>query len=366
MLQAALLPPAPLVWVFLQQFMMMRMLLSTGLRKFLPIPLPACGMLSLPGWDVGSPQLAGAGDSGDHGQAVMPMGTQTQSCCSSLPQAGALHLHLGRGAGRRPPATLLHHQQRGATLLPPELLHPVAERVPCPRWVRGVAPGCPKGSGLGLAPLAAHPMPSLPSGLWNLIFLFSNLSLVFLMPFAYFFTESEGFAGSKKVSDSASIPPAVPCPSLTPLPQGIMARVYETSVVLLLLTLLVLGMVWVASAIVSNDAASRQSLYGGCCRGAWGSGGAASGPGAEGMPGAGGLTLLPPQTSGNTTCPTSTPASRSLACCFCCVSRGMFPRGALAPVACPAVGVGALECPAGSRGCSLQMVLGSGGVTVQD
>ncbi|XP_075593656.1 protein LMBR1L isoform X3 [Balearica regulorum gibbericeps] len=76
--------------------------------------------------------------------------------------------------------------------------------------------------------------------LWNLVFLFSNLSLVFLMPFAYFFTESEGFAGSKK---------------------GIMARVYETSVVLLLLTLLVLGMVWVASAIISNDAASRQSLY---------------------------------------------------------------------------------------------------------
>ncbi|NXG49898.1 LMBRL protein, partial [Psilopogon haemacephalus] len=69
---------------------------------------------------------------------------------------------------------------------------------------------------------------SLIHGLWNLVFLFSNLSLVFLMPFAYFFTESEGFAGSKK---------------------GIMARVYETSVVLLLLSLLVLGMVWVASAI---------------------------------------------------------------------------------------------------------------------
>ncbi|XP_066841773.1 protein LMBR1L isoform X2 [Anser cygnoides] len=81
---------------------------------------------------------------------------------------------------------------------------------------------------------------SLIHGLWNLVFLFSNMSLVFLMPFAYFFTESEGFAGSKK---------------------GIMARVYETSVVLLLLTLLVLGMVWVASAIVGNNAASRQSLY---------------------------------------------------------------------------------------------------------
>ncbi|XP_078057379.1 limb region 1 homolog-like protein isoform X3 [Mustelus asterias] len=60
------------------------------------------------------------------------------------------------------------------------------------------------------------------------------------MPFAYFFTESEGFAGSKK---------------------GIMARVYETFVVLFLLTLLVLGIVWVASAIINDDAASRESLY---------------------------------------------------------------------------------------------------------
>lgn len=43
------------------------------------------------------------------------------------------------------------------------------------------------------------------SGLWNLVFLFSNLSLVFLMPFAYFFTESEGFAGSKKVRNVISV-----------------------------------------------------------------------------------------------------------------------------------------------------------------
>lgn len=41
-----------------------------------------------------------------------------------------------------------------------------------------------------------------------------------------------------------------------------MARVYETFVVLLLLTLLVLGMVWVASAILDQDGASRESLYG--------------------------------------------------------------------------------------------------------
>uniref|UniRef100_A0A3B5LDZ9 Limb development membrane protein 1-like n=1 Tax=Xiphophorus couchianus TaxID=32473 RepID=A0A3B5LDZ9_9TELE len=75
--------------------------------------------------------------------------------------------------------------------------------------------------------------------LWNLVFLFSNLSLVFLMPFAYFFTESEGFAGSKK---------------------GVMARVYEAVVLLILLALLVLGIVWVASALL-HDNVARQSLY---------------------------------------------------------------------------------------------------------
>uniref|UniRef100_A0A3Q2XDN0 Limb development membrane protein 1-like n=1 Tax=Hippocampus comes TaxID=109280 RepID=A0A3Q2XDN0_HIPCM len=80
---------------------------------------------------------------------------------------------------------------------------------------------------------------SLIHGLWNLVFLFSNLSLVFLMPFAYFFTESEGFVGSKK---------------------GVMARVYEAVVLLLLLALLVLGIVWVASALL-HDNLARKSLY---------------------------------------------------------------------------------------------------------
>lgn len=42
-------------------------------------------------------------------------------------------------------------------------------------------------------------MISLSLGLWNLMSLFSNLCLFVLMPFAYFFLESEGFAGSKKV-----------------------------------------------------------------------------------------------------------------------------------------------------------------------
>ncbi|KAL1006803.1 hypothetical protein UPYG_G00077340 [Umbra pygmaea] len=81
---------------------------------------------------------------------------------------------------------------------------------------------------------------SLIHGLWNLVSLFSNLCLFVLMPFAYFFLESEGFAGSKK---------------------GIKSRVLETFVMLFLLGLLILGIVWVASALIDHDAASMESLY---------------------------------------------------------------------------------------------------------
>ena len=42
------------------------------------------------------------------------------------------------------------------------------------------------------------------AGLWNQIFFLSNLALFILMPFAYFFTEAEGFSGSKKVSAAFS------------------------------------------------------------------------------------------------------------------------------------------------------------------
>lgn len=43
-----------------------------------------------------------------------------------------------------------------------------------------------------------------------------------------------------------------------------MARVYETAVMLLLLSLLVLGIVWVASALLHHNTA-RESLYGEGC-----------------------------------------------------------------------------------------------------
>lgn len=56
----------------------------------------------------------------------------------------------------------------------------------------------------------------LSLGLWNLVFLFSNLSLIFLMPFAYFFTESEGFAGSRKVSGDRPGRQQNPTPVIVP------------------------------------------------------------------------------------------------------------------------------------------------------
>ncbi|XP_014788146.1 limb region 1 protein homolog isoform X1 [Octopus bimaculoides] len=81
---------------------------------------------------------------------------------------------------------------------------------------------------------------SLIHELWNLIFFLSNLALFMLMPFSYFFTESEGFSGSRR---------------------GIMGRVYETAVVLIILGILVFGIAWVASALIDGDKSSRQTLF---------------------------------------------------------------------------------------------------------
>ncbi|XP_070536228.1 protein LMBR1L-like [Ptychodera flava] len=80
---------------------------------------------------------------------------------------------------------------------------------------------------------------SLIHGLWNQIFLSSNLAMFILIPFAYFLTESEGFAGSKK---------------------GIKARIYETVVVLLLLGMLVFGFTVVLSALLDANKLSQESI----------------------------------------------------------------------------------------------------------
>ncbi|XP_073982260.1 LMBR1-like protein lilipod isoform X2 [Rhodnius prolixus] len=73
---------------------------------------------------------------------------------------------------------------------------------------------------------------SLIQGIWNLVFLFSNMSLFGLLPFAYLFTESEGFTGYRR---------------------NVKSRVYETITVLFLLGFVVFGITYVVSAIVDTS-----------------------------------------------------------------------------------------------------------------
>ncbi|XP_053959688.1 protein Lilipod isoform X1 [Anastrepha ludens] len=80
---------------------------------------------------------------------------------------------------------------------------------------------------------------SLIQGLWNHVFLFSNLSLFVFLPFAYLFTESTGFVGYKK---------------------GIIARAYETFTVFSLLATVVLGITYVLSAVMDPEKIGFLSL----------------------------------------------------------------------------------------------------------
>ncbi|TRY73725.1 hypothetical protein TCAL_05840 [Tigriopus californicus] len=82
---------------------------------------------------------------------------------------------------------------------------------------------------------------SLIQGIWNLIFILSNLSLFGLLPFAYLFCESEGLAffGNKR---------------------GLLARAKETIVTLILLSLTVLGMMYVIAALVDHDRDSMDRI----------------------------------------------------------------------------------------------------------
>lgn len=80
---------------------------------------------------------------------------------------------------------------------------------------------------------------SLIQGMWSYVFLFSNLSLFAFLPFAYLFTESEGFTGYRK---------------------GIMGRVYETIIVFLLLSIIVLGMTYVMSSLLDEEHSNILTL----------------------------------------------------------------------------------------------------------
>ncbi|XP_064471957.1 limb region 1 protein homolog isoform X2 [Ornithodoros turicata] len=81
---------------------------------------------------------------------------------------------------------------------------------------------------------------SLIHGLWNEIFLFSNISIFILLPFAYFFTESEGLPGSKK---------------------GLLSRLYETFLMFMLVAALLFGLTFIISALLDYGHSRMQSLF---------------------------------------------------------------------------------------------------------
>ena len=74
------------------------------------------------------------------------------------------------------------------------------------------------------------------------MFLGSNSCLFILIPFAYFFSEAEGFSGSRKVSfrTCLSQKSSLYVASL----KGILPRVYESIVLLILLVVILGGLVW--------------------------------------------------------------------------------------------------------------------------
>lgn len=100
---------------------------------------------------------------------------------------------------------------------------------------------------------------NISKGLWNHIFLFSNLSLFVLLPFAYFFTESEGFSGHRKVSVLNNFITVFNSPwtwkinfvTLSTF-QGVRARLYETITMLLILFVFLIGITYVTSSFIGG------------------------------------------------------------------------------------------------------------------
>lgn len=80
---------------------------------------------------------------------------------------------------------------------------------------------------------------SLIHGLWDYVFLFSNISIFICLPFAYLFAESSGFFGHRP---------------------GLAARTHETMVAFTLLALMALGMSFVLSAWFDPEQSSLRTL----------------------------------------------------------------------------------------------------------
>lgn len=107
------------------------------------------------------------------------------------------------------------------------------------------------------------------SGLWSLVFLFSNLSLFVFLPFAFLFNESEGFPGHRKVTiqEQFYCSRFITTNNIAILMtlggffffflQGLKARVYETCTVLMLLSIFVL----VLTYLLYTFFYAEQSLF---------------------------------------------------------------------------------------------------------
>lgn len=80
---------------------------------------------------------------------------------------------------------------------------------------------------------------SLIYGIWNLIFVLSNLSIFILLPFAYLFCEAEGLFGYKK---------------------GLIARAKETLLTLLLLSFIIFGLMYVLEACLNWNQGSIEKI----------------------------------------------------------------------------------------------------------
>jgi len=81
---------------------------------------------------------------------------------------------------------------------------------------------------------------SLIHGIWNLIFTLTNVALFLCLPFAYLFCESEGFSGTRR---------------------GLINRAKETFVTLLLMSVVVLGIMYILAAVIDMDQATIEQLF---------------------------------------------------------------------------------------------------------
>ncbi|KAK0416651.1 hypothetical protein QR680_012609 [Steinernema hermaphroditum] len=92
---------------------------------------------------------------------------------------------------------------------------------------------------------------SLIHSMWNYVFVLSNLALFILLPFSYFFIESQGLSWFSSNSAAARRIPM----------KSVMARVYETAIVCILLAILLIFFVDIIYSLIVSAPASDHSPF---------------------------------------------------------------------------------------------------------